>query len=307
MSIERLTAGEYRHLVEIMEHMRDWQSIEHRLVNMRLADLEQFIGRVNLDLNSRVFSGALISELQTYGRQDGEPVLARLVRYVRDLLGEGAEREFLDRLLGPYSSAPSAGKPIRDSDVSVLLFLSANPHRDLQIDGEMREVDSAIQSAPCRDRFRLEKQTDLQLEDLQAHLLRFKPRIVHFSGHGDDQGSIVVMDKGRPTGVRIPALRNLFGELRCTDLVVLNSCFSQPLAEALSEVVDVVVGTGDAIRDKAAVEFAKAFYHSLASGKSVHTSFALGVNALNLRGYPESAVLKPFTRSGVDDRQVFFC
>jgi len=307
MSIEKLTTEEYRRLVEIMANMRAWQSIEHRLANMHLAGLERFIGRVNHDLDPRVFCGALIAELQTFGRQDGEPVLARLVRYVRDSLGESADREFLDRLLGQYSSALSAGAAIRHSDVNTLLFLSANPRYDLQLEREMREVDRAIRSARYRDRLKLEKQTDLQLDDWQAHLLRFKPRIVHFSGHGDEQGSIVVMDNGRPVSVPIHALRDLFGTLRCTSLVVLNSCFSQPLAEALSEVVDVVVGTGDAIHDDAAIEFAKAFYRGLASGESALTSFSLGVNALDLRRYPESAVLMPFTRQGVDAAQVFFC
>jgi hypothetical protein len=307
MSVEKLTQEEYRRLVAIMANMRAWQSIEQRQVNMRLAGLERFIGRVNLDLDAQVFSGALIAELQNFGRQDGEPVTARLVRHVRDLLGECEDRAFLDRLLGQHGSALREGAPLRHSDVSTLLFVSANPRHDLKLDREMREVDRAIQSARYRDKFKLEKQTDLHLDDWQKLLLRFKPCIVHFSGHGDDQGSIVVTDNGRLISVPISALRDLFGVLRGTSLVVLNSCFSQPLAEALSEVVDVVVGTSDAIGDDAAIEFAKAFYQGLANGASVHTSFSLGVNALDLRRYADSAVLKPFTRAGIDAAQVFFC
>lgn len=305
MSLEELTSEEFRRLVSIMAQMDAWQSIQQRQANMRLAGLERFVPRVNFDQNAQMFSTHLVNELKHFGRQDGEPVLARLVRYLRDLLGESDDRTFLDNLLAPYSGAHRV--QIRQQSVSTLLFLSANPHYDLKLDSEMRQVEQAIQAARHRDKLKLEKQVDLHLDDLQRHLLNFKPRIVHFSGHGDGQGSIVVKNAERPVSVPIGALRDLFRTVGGVSLVVLNSCFSQPLAEQLTEVVDVVVGTSSAIADNAAIEFSKAFYRGLANGESVHTAFSLGVNALDLRRYPDSAVLEPFTRAGVDARQVFFC
>lgn len=172
----------------------------------------------------------------------------------------------------------------------------------------MRLVEGAIQQARCRAAFKLVKQTDVQLDDLQGHLMRFQPHTVHFSGHGDGAGSIVVMEDRKPISPPIDALYNLLANLgEGVRLVVLNSCFSQPLAERLAEVVDCVIGTGQAIEDEAAIAFASALYGGLAYGKSLHTAFGLGVNALDLRRYPGSAAPRLLTRQGIDARRVCFC
>ncbi|MCS6871995.1 MAG: CHAT domain-containing protein [Anaerolineae bacterium] len=308
MGLSQLTSEEYRRLVDIMAEMTAWQSIEHRQVNMDLAGLSRFKSRVDFNVGTRIFCGALINELRTYGSEGGEPVLARLVRYLLELIGEGDNRTFLQNLLGEYTQPPNVAAPTVYQGVHTVLFLSANPSHDLNLDREMRLVEQAIQSARCRDRFKLEKQTDLQLSDLQSHLLRFQPHIVHFSGHGDGKGGIVVMDGDQPVSVPIEALRELFvilgGSVR---LVVLNSCYSQPSAEKLAEVVDCVIGTSEAIYDTSATEFARAFYNGLAYGRSVHTAFSLGVNALDLRRYADKDVPCLRTRNGIDATRVSFC
>jgi hypothetical protein len=306
MSLTQLAPKEYRRLVSIMASMRAWQSIEHRQVNMDLADLSRFKSRVNFDVDSQIFCGALISVLRDYGSENGEPILARLVRHLLGLIGEGEDRTFLQNLLGEYAQPPEA-RTIHQG-THTLLFLSANPRHDLNLDREMRLVEAALTTARCRDKFKLEKQTDLQLSDLQTQLMRFQPHIVHFSGHGDNNGSIVVMDDRRPVSVPLKALGDLFAILRDNvRLVVLNGCFSQPLAEQIAQVIDCVIGMNEAIGDGAAIEFARAFYGGLANGKSVHTAFSLGINALDLRNYTDRDVPRLLTRNGVDATRVFFC
>lgn len=304
MSLAQLTTEEYRRLVDIMANMSAWQSIQQRQVNLDLAGLSRFKACVNFDVETNVFCGALVSVLRTFGSEGGEPVLARLVRYLIELMGESADRTFLENLLGERAQQHSDGA----QGVCTILFLSANPQHDLNLDREMRLVDDALQRARHRDKFKLEKQPDLQLGNLQNQLLRFQPHVVHFSGHGDGAGSLIVMDGERPVSVPPSALRDLFSLLKQNvRLVVLNSCFSQPLAEQLAQVIDCVIGTNDSIGDAAAIEFARALYGGLGEGKSVQTAFALGVNALDLRRYPDRDVPRLLTRSGVDANQVFFC
>ncbi|MFQ3536339.1 MAG: hypothetical protein SNJ58_10725 [Aggregatilineales bacterium] len=62
---------------------------------MRLAGLESFIGNVNFNQSARIFSGSLVERLRIYGGD----ALARLVRYLIELLGEGEDRRFLEGLL----------------------------------------------------------------------------------------------------------------------------------------------------------------------------------------------------------------
>ncbi|MEX1151594.1 MAG: hypothetical protein WEB28_05900 [Nitrosopumilaceae archaeon] len=65
-----------------------------------------------------------------------------------------------------------------------ILFLSANPDNatQLHLAEECNLIDSKIQASPLREQFELEQRHAVSLLELQAHLLRFKPNIVHFSG-----------------------------------------------------------------------------------------------------------------------------
>ncbi|MCE7945858.1 MAG: CHAT domain-containing protein [Chloroflexi bacterium CFX4] len=308
MPIENLTTEEYRRLVKIMADMHAWQSIQQRQANMEMAGLERFKRRVDFNTPADVFSGLFVSDLRQFGSLEGEPALARLVRHLVTLLGEGDDRTFLESLLGNYVQPPDAPTAVLRSGTNTILFLSANPQHDLALDKEMRLVERAIQRASRRDKFNLEKQTDLHLKDVQEHLLRFQPHIVHFAGHGDNAGSLAVQGEGGAiVSVPITALRETFAILHDNiRLVVLNACWSQPLAAALAEVVDCVVGMSAEITDEAACDFSEAFYYALASGRSVHEAFALGVNALDLQRLRASAVPHLTSKAGVNPDQIYF-
>jgi hypothetical protein len=56
-------------------------------------------------------------------------------------------------------------------------------------------------------------------------------------------------------------------------LIVLNACYSDALAEALIEHVDVVIGMPHTIDDDAAILFAPTFYQQLAGGQSIQTAY----------------------------------
>ncbi|HEX3478056.1 MAG TPA: hypothetical protein VHT91_23705, partial [Kofleriaceae bacterium] len=82
--------------------------------------------------------------------------------------------------------------------------------------------------------------------------------------------------EGEPQRIRPDGLARLFESYaHQVRLVVLNACYSDALADALTEHVDVVVGMAHAISDDAAIQFAPAFYQQLAGGKSVQTAFEI--------------------------------
>jgi len=169
-----------------------------------------------------------------------------------------------------------------------ILFLGANPIdvHPLRLGEEVREIEAEIQAARLRDAFELETQMAVRPSDLQRALLRFEPHIVHFSGHGSPQAEIILEDEdGKSRPVSQPALVRLFKALKDNvRIVVLNSCYSQPQAEALSEIIEFTVGTTQAVKDRSAVAFAAAFYRALAFGRSVQTAFELAQNAIELKG-----------------------
>jgi hypothetical protein len=172
-----------------------------------------------------------------------------------------------------------------------ILFLAANPHDTdrLRVDEEIRGIKQALLQAEFRDNFDIEQEWAVRVTDLQAHLLRHQPDIVHFSGHGSEASEIILEDDdGNSKEVPARALSKLFeifkDNIRC---VVLNACYSKRQAQAIAEHIDGVIGMSKAIGDKAAINFAIAFYQALGYGRNLKTAFDLGCNQINLQNLNE--------------------
>ena len=167
-----------------------------------------------------------------------------------------------------------------------ILFLTANPTdlAFLRLDKESRAIDHSLRSTDFRDKFEFIQHHAVQTKDIQEYLLRYKPHIVHFSGHGDVAGNIFLeTDKGLYQPVSIKSLSNLFSilndNIRC---VVLSACFSKGQAEAIAEHVDCVIGIPGMIGDESAINFASAFYRGIGFGRSIETAFYLGCSQIDL-------------------------
>lgn len=176
-------------------------------------------------------------------------------------------------------------RPIR------ILFLAANPTDtpSLRLDEEVRAIDSALRSAEYRDRFDIKQHWAVRVIDIQGLLLRHKPDIVHFSGHGSGSGGIILQNEaGQSQPVPVRALSRLFAVLkdnvRC---VVLNACYSAEQAAAIAEHIDCVIGMSSAIGDDAAISFAAAFYQGLGYGCNLKTAFELGCVQIDLENLDE--------------------
>jgi hypothetical protein len=172
-----------------------------------------------------------------------------------------------------------------------ILFLAANPQDtgQLRLDEEIREIKQAILQAAFRDEFTIEQEWAVRVSDLQGHLLRHQPDIVHFSGHGSEASEIILEDDdGNSQEVPARALSKLFeifkDNIRC---VVLNACYSKRQAQAIAEHIDGVIGMSKFIGDKAAINFAIAFYQALGYGRNLKTAFDLGCNQINLQNLNE--------------------
>lgn len=188
-----------------------------------------------------------------------------------------------------------------------LLFLAANPlgTAPLALDEEVREIDERLQRARWRDRFRMEKAFATRKRELIEQIQRHEPTIVHFSGHGSEAGELIfAAEGGAAAPAPVQAVSDIFRILapRGIRCVVLNACYSESQARALSQHVDCVVGMGRPISDGAAIEFASQFYSSLGYGSSVGDAFELARAALDLERIPESATPRLLSREGVDPR-----
>jgi hypothetical protein len=184
------------------------------------------------------------------------------------------------RMSKSKSSAQPRPEDLSDPDSPIrILFLGANPadSTPLRLDQEVREIDRSLASASLGHRFQLHQKWAVRTSELQSHLLRCKPQILHFSGHGSRQRGIFLEgENGASQPVAGPQLARLLGQfnqnLRC---VVLNACYSEEQAHAISQEIDCVIGMSTTVADRAAIRFAMVFYEALAYGSDVRTAFDL--------------------------------
>jgi WD40 repeat protein len=185
-----------------------------------------------------------------------------------------------------------------------ILFVAANPKDSmrLRLDEEIRAIDSSLRRSEFRDKFELLQQWAVRVSDLQGHLMRYKPDIVHFSGHGGEDHKIILEENtGKSKPVSIEALGKLFQLLgENTKCVILNACYSYDQANVISKHVHAVIGMSEAIGDKSAISFSAAFYEALAYGKDIKTAFELGCLRIDLEGLEENDIPKLLCHKGSD-------
>jgi CHAT domain-containing protein len=175
--------------------------------------------------------------------------------------------------------------------IRTILILSANPKgtASLRLDEEVKKIEQGLERAKQRDRFKIVSKLAVTDDDLRRAMLDYEPQIVHFSGHGSGaDGLLFEDDQGQIQEISGDALARLF-EL-CSDhveCVVLNACYSEVQANAISQHINNVVGMKKAIGDAAAIKFAVGFYDALGAGRSYEVAFKFGRNAIDLKGIPE--------------------
>ncbi|MBW4626739.1 MAG: pentapeptide repeat-containing protein [Brasilonema octagenarum HA4186-MV1] len=178
-----------------------------------------------------------------------------------------------------------------------ILILAANPTSTarLRLDEEVREIDLGLQLAKNRERFRLVQKWAVRQRDFYRAILEYQPQIIHFCGHGTGEDGIVLEDEtGQPVLIEQEALAKLFKlfAVKGVECVVLNACFSEKQAQAISQYIKYVIGMNKTIGDKAAVNFAVAFYDALAAGNEVPFAHELGCAQLVGLKEDQTPVLK---------------
>jgi CHAT domain len=193
--------------------------------------------------------------------------------------------------------------------ITEILFLASNPADTdrLKLEEEMRCIDEALQQGTFRDRFKIKQHWAVRIDDLQNLLMRHRPRIVHFSGHGSPSNEIILEERsGEIRPVSVAAFANLFGILKDNiGCVVLNACYSEQQARAIADQIECVVGMSKEIGDRSAIAYSSAFYRALAYGRTVQEAFDLGCSQIDLHRLNYAEVPKLFTQNPDSGNLVF--
>lgn len=188
--------------------------------------------------------------------------------------------------------------------LKTLLFMGANPPgtRLLQLDVEHSHISESI-----HNKYNIEVERFLSIDEISNLIVSKTPSIVHFSGHGQDPlskntpnealdtrgiglpkdydktGGIVVFDaeKRGMAIIETAQLDFIFETIVknmgiLIDVVVFNSCYSESQAKVVGKYVPYVIGTSRAIGDDIAIAFAAGFYTGISNALPVEKAFLSG-------------------------------
>jgi CHAT domain len=176
-------------------------------------------------------------------------------------------------------------------DLIRVLFLASDPSDAvrLRLGQELRDIREKLQMAKQRDKFVLESREAVRPGDLTQAIFDVEPHIIHFSGHGTNKGDLCFEDvNGRLKTIQPEALAALFEmEAERIQCVVLNACYSQIQAEAISQHIPHVIGMSREIGDKAAIAFAVGFYKALGANRTLEQAYKAGCVEIRLEGISE--------------------
>lgn len=167
-----------------------------------------------------------------------------------------------------------------------ILFFAANPYDSgaLQLPKEFRKITEAIQLSPFGHLFEVKANWATKPSDLQQLFFEYEPHIVHYTGHSDSLGQLVLQDENDWSAlVPVQAFADLIKMCKGIKLVSLSSCFSLEQADDIAGHVDYVIGNSTSITDEAAIIFGETFYKQLAHGKSVGDSYKIAKNNVALQ------------------------
>ncbi|MEH2061358.1 MAG: effector-associated domain EAD1-containing protein [Nostoc sp.] len=177
-----------------------------------------------------------------------------------------------------------------------ILILTAIPH-GLRLDKEIRQIEEAIRRAANRDLFEIRIRTAVRPQDIRRSIAEEQPQIVHFCGHGLENGSLLLEDDGGNNKPVAPeALASVFklyaDYVKC---VLLNACYSEKSAVAISQYINYVIGMNNPIQDKVAITFTEGFYDGLGYQNSgnqdlFERAFDEGIIAIKMENISQSTI-----------------
>ena len=182
-----------------------------------------------------------------------------------------------------------------------ILFLASNPHityiednhikeqQKLDLEKEAREIEDAIKKSLNRDSINFQTKWATRTTDIFQAINEVQPTIIHFSGHGTENGELVFQDNmDNPKIVSNEAISETISAISDdVRLIVFNNCFSSTQAKLIVNSVEATIGMNKTIGDNAAITFASQLYSAIGFGLSIDVAFKQARAQLILEGINE--------------------
>lgn len=203
----------------------------------------------------------------------------------------------------------------------VILFLASNPklkyidengaewqQQKLDLDKEAREIKEAITKSLNRDSIDFQTRWATRVQDLFQAINETNPTIIHFSGHGTENGELVFQDNAdNPKTVSNEVIAEMISassdDIR---MLVFNNCFSSSQAKMIVDKVEATIGMNTSIGDESAILFSSQLYSSIGFGLSLEKAFGQAKARLMLENTNEENTPEIFVKDGFQAKDIIF-
>ncbi|HEX3046622.1 MAG TPA: CHAT domain-containing protein [Bacillota bacterium] len=172
-----------------------------------------------------------------------------------------------------------------------VLVIFANPKGlpNLDLSMEDRVIRECIVRSKFREYIKSEVRHAATIHDVRRALQEFSCRILHFSGHGTEEGLAFEDESGKMKFVAIEALAQLLSaHSPPLEAVLINACNPEPESGGTDLGVPYTLSVKGRIADQAAIEFTRGFYDAIGAGESIEFAYDEGCHAMRLTGYSEA-------------------
>lgn len=199
-----------------------------------------------------------------------------------------APTSFVRRTKARRSSPTASKKMLRVA----YLVTNPEPAATLNTLQEAKQVLKVIEASSLASKIELRPFLAPSFDDLIDALNRFKPHLVHFSGHGGDETLLFDNENIGDSGGTVLDFDTVAELLDAVDFkpkgLVLMACDTVDGADKFLESTDFVIAMADSIDDDAASEFSVRFYKSISSGVGLESAVKQGKLSLKSKGYADS-------------------
>lgn len=164
--------------------------------------------------------------------------------------------------------------PEINSQPTIILLVSANPEgtTPLRVREEMDAIRSIFRG---HDQFIVKSLEYASRNDLISTIQNNRPKIVHFCGHGTEEGIFLLEENSQQHAIlKNQDLTDILTLNRSVQMVMLNSCYGvAQLREIRRNGIAEMIGMPKQIEDGIALDFAKAFYAGILGGLKFEEAF----------------------------------
>ena len=177
---------------------------------------------------------------------------------------------------------------IEDTEIKkIIVFFNNVPNGlDIKLSKEAGDIQKVFKDSK-NTLYRLQVKFHLDYPAIIDSIIIEEPHLVQFSMHADgERGLVMISEDGNKSfinKVRFKDDMELIAKRGFLKGILLNGCYTQPMAESIKGIIPRIIATKESILDKAARIFSSAFYNSLLNypDSTIDSSFGFAVKKLN--------------------------